>query len=106
MRLRVVSLFLSCSAIAAVWACALNPQPLPPDGYDASADTSLGMSPDGSGGADGAADDGTVPTSGEAGVDSGAIDSGDAGVSDAGDAGEDARDDDASDSEADAGDGA
>jgi hypothetical protein len=94
MRLRVVSLFISCSALAVVWACGLNPQPLPPDGYDASAaDTSLAANPDTGGGTDASLEDGNVPSGDDAASD--ASDAGDA--SDASDAAEDARDDDASD---------
>lgn len=87
MRVRVVSLFISCSALAVVWACGLNPQPLPPEGYDASADTSLTASPDSAGGTnDGGTEDGNVPSSGDA-----ASEASDA--SDAADATEDSRDD-------------
>ena len=82
MRLRVVSLFISCVALGAVWACSLNPQPLPPDGYDAS-DAALSASPDGAGGTDASTEDGGVPMGGDASTDAG----------DAGDAAEDARDD-------------
>ena len=95
MRLRVVTLFFSCSAIAAVWACSLNPQPLPPDGYDGSAaDTGIMSSPDAGGGTDGGDIDGSVPQGGDAGTDGS---SGDASFGDAGDAAEDARDDGPSD---------
>jgi len=97
MRLRVVSIVLSCSAIAAVWACSLNPQPLPPDGYDASTDGVLATSPDGSGSADGSTKDSGMPPADDAASDA----SDDA--SDAGDAAEDARADDASDDASDAG---
>jgi hypothetical protein len=96
MRLRVVTLFLSCSALAALWACALNPQPLPPDGYDAAADAIVATKPEAGGGEDGSATDGGPPFGEDAGIDANdASDSGDA--SDASDAADDARDDDASD---------
>ena len=91
MRLRVVTLILSCSALAAVWACSLNPQPLPPDSYDAAADVSMTFGPDAAGGTDGNENGDTgVPLSGDASTDA----SNDA--SDASDATTDARDDDAS----------
>ena len=94
MRLRIVSLFVSCVALGAVWACSLNPQPLPPDGYDAAADAALTSSPDGAGGVDGNADDGAVPSGDDASIDS-STDASDAG--DASDAPEDSRDDTSSD---------
>jgi hypothetical protein len=90
MRLRVVSLLCSCFALGAVWACSLNPQPLPPDGYDGSADAGVGSMPDASS-ADAYLDlDGTIPPT-DASTDAG--EAGDA--SDASDAADDARDDDA-----------
>jgi hypothetical protein len=95
MRLRLVTLFVSCFAVGAVWACSLNPQPFPPDGYDASADALLTTSPDsGSGNLDATAgsNDGTVPSGGDAAVDASSDDSS---ASDASDAADDARDDDA-----------
>ena len=90
MRLRVVSLFLPCLAVAAAWSCGLNPQPIPPDGYDASADGSIAAFPDASGSDAGASIDGTTPQGGDAS----ATDAGDAGdASDARDDAADARDD-------------
>jgi hypothetical protein len=94
MRLRVVTLFFSCSALAAMWACALNPQPLPPDTYDASADAALTANDSGAGGMDGSADDGSIPQGEDASTDA-LNDASDAG--DASDAAEDSRDDDAND---------
>ncbi len=93
MRLRLVSLFVSCVALGAVWACSLNPQPFPPDSYDASVDVALTSNPDsGAGNSDATAgSDGSVPSGDDAAVD--ASSDGDAG--DAADAAEDARDDDA-----------
>ena len=95
MRLRVVTLFVSCSALAAVWACGLNPQPLPPDGYDASEDTALAANPDAGGGVDGSTEDGSVPSGDDAATD--ASDASESDASDSGDAADDARDVDASD---------
>ena len=90
MRLRVISLFF-------LWSCGLNPQPFPPDTLDGSAsDASLTASPDAAGGVDSSADDGAVPSGGDAESDAEATDASDA--SDASDGG-DARDDDASDAE-------
>ncbi len=103
MRLRVLSLVLLCSGAAVVWACSLNPQPLPPDTADAGIDSSLVMGPDASGGADGGttADASPPPTGEDAAVDASDASSD---ASDASDASDDARDGD-SDGMSDGGDG-
>jgi hypothetical protein len=56
---------------AAFWACSLNPQPYPPDSYDASADTTSLNAMDGAGGTDsGSFGDGATPPNDAAVVDS------------------------------------
>ena len=97
MRLRVVSLFVSCTALAALWACALNPQPLPPDGYDASTDAVVSSNPEAGGTQDGGDLDGSVPKGGDGATDASFGDASSDDASDSGDAADDARDDGASD---------
>ena len=78
MRLRVVTLVFSCSALAAVWACSLNPQPFPPDNPDAAHGPSdAGKGKDGSFGSDAAGNMPDAETDGEPGPE------GDAGTTDA-----------------------
>lgn len=91
MRLRLASFVLFCSGTAVVWACSLNPQPFPPDTYDASADVTLSTSPDAAGGIpDGAMDDGETPK-GDASADASEADAS-SDASDAADAFDDASD--------------
>ena len=98
MRLRLFLLFVFFGAVVAAGACSLNPQPYPPENYDASVDGSLTSGPDATGTpADGAADDGSIPGSEDAATDAGdasldaAADATDA-ESDAADAGDDGSD--------------
>jgi hypothetical protein len=63
MRLRAASLLVLGFGVTAVWACSLNPQPLPPETYDAGSDSTAMAAPDGAGGADVAVDVVTTPNS-------------------------------------------
>jgi hypothetical protein len=96
MRLRLPALVLLCSGAAVVWACSLNPQPFPPDNYDASADATMSTGPDGAGGVpDGSTEDAVVPQSDASTTDASvdAADASDASDADATDDASDARDD-------------
>ena len=96
MRLRLASLVLVCSGTAVVWACSLNPQPFPPDTYDASADVSLTNGPDAAGGMpDGSFEDVALPPGDASAPDSSVDADASSDASDASDADDaaDARDD-------------
>ncbi len=91
MRLRVFTLVLLGFGAAAVWACSLNPQPLPPETpIDAGIDSSLAFGPEAGGGVDGSFDASPPPTGGDADASDASDASEDAG--DASDASDDARD--------------
>ena len=97
MRVRVFTLVLLGSGVAAVWACSLNPQPLPPETNDASVDGMVMYGPDAAGGgldANSSNADGATP-SGDASVDGGENDATTDAPSDASDDGSDANDTDA-----------
>ena len=76
MRLRLVLAIVLLCAVAAVWACSLNPQPIPPDTYDASFDVMTNPAPDAAGGVpeSGSGDDGATPTTADGGSDANAAD--------------------------------
>ncbi len=97
MRLRRFTLVLLCAGAAAIWACSLNPQPLPPDTNDAGIDGMVTYSPDAGGGgvdANGSNIDGAVPT-GDASVDAPETDATTDAPSDASEDASDASDTDA-----------
>jgi hypothetical protein len=96
MRLRRFTVVLLCSGAAAVWACSLNPQPLPPDTNDAGFDGMVTYGPDAGGGVDanGSNGDGATPT-GDASVDAFETDAATDAPSDASEDASDANDTDA-----------
>jgi hypothetical protein len=88
MRRRVLTLVFLFSGAAAVWACSLNPQPLPPETADGGIDGSMLSGPDSAGGGfDAGNADTSPPPAGDASTDA-AEDASEGGEGDAGDSGE------------------